>query len=223
LFDAFTVSTAVLADELGKATGGARVAIVPNGLSRRWVWQGRALYPKLTSDQKPRVIRYLPGSRHDHDLGVAAGPLGRFLARHPDVHFEVLGPCEQVPPELSAVSTRRLPRVPFDHLPQFLRSSWLTLAPLCENAFNRAKSAVKFLESAAFGAPCIATPIADMRPHADGGLVLADSDAEWEDALERMLDHGEYDDRARRGEAWIEKHCAERSVEAFLAAIEGWT
>jgi glycosyltransferase involved in cell wall biosynthesis len=175
LFDAFTVSTRVLAEEIVTASGGARVAVVPNGVSRSWVWQGRTLYPSVHADaarsEAPRVIRYLPGSRHDHDLAVAAEPLGRCLRRHPDLRLEILGPCERLPPALRQASTRRLPRVPFDHLPAFLASSWLTLAPLADNAFNRAKSAVKFLESAAFGAPCIATSSAavDARPRRPWG------------------------------------------------------
>lgn len=221
LFDAFTVSTRVLAEEIGVATSGARVAVVPNGLSPRWVWQGRLLYPKATGE-RARVIRYLPGSRHDHDLSVVAEPLRRILDRHPDVRLEILGPCEALPPGVPEAATRRLPRVPFDHLPQFLRSSWVTLAPLAENAFNRAKSAVKFLESAAFGAPCIATPIEDMKPHAAGGLLLADSEAQWEQALERMLDPAEHEATAQRSEAWVEAHSADRSAAALLSALGEW-
>jgi glycosyltransferase involved in cell wall biosynthesis len=221
LFDAFTASTEVLANALRIATGGARVALVPNGVSPAWLWQGRALYPKPSGDRS-RVIRYLPGSRHDHDLDVVAQPLGRFLRRHPDVRFEILGPSEGLPAALPAGSTRQQPRVPFDHLPQFLASSWVTLAPLVDNEFNRAKSAIKFLESAAFGTPCIATPIADMQTHATGGLLLASSDADWEDALERLLDPALHGEVAQRGEAWVARHTAELSVGAFLSAVNGW-
>src|SRR5690606_28839881 len=169
LFDAFTVSTQVLADALCAESGGARVAVVPNGISPSWLRQGRALYG---ARGPARVIRYLPGSRHDHDLHVAAPALGRFLRRHPEVSFELLGSCENLPRALPLERVRRVPRVPFEHLPRWLADSWLTIAPLADTPFNRAKSALKFLESAAFATPCLATPIPDMQRHLDGGVLL---------------------------------------------------
>jgi glycosyltransferase involved in cell wall biosynthesis len=221
VFDAFTASTEVLARELREASGGARVAVVPNGVSQHWLWQGRALY-RRPKDQALKVIRYLPGSRHDHDLGVAAAPIGRFLSRRAQVRFEVLGPSDALPEALPTSSTRRLPRVPFDHLPEFLCTSWLTIAPLVDNRFNRAKSAIKFLESAAFGTPCIATPIPDMRAHEQGGLALPSTEAEWEQALEILDDPSSHREASERGEAWVSEHTAARSVSALLTALEEW-
>jgi glycosyltransferase involved in cell wall biosynthesis len=224
LFDAFTTSTAALAEDLRHESGGARVAVVPNGVSVTWWQQGLALAePKPEPERRPRVVRYLPGSRHDHDFEVAALALGRFMHRERDVVLEVLGPCEKVPSALPPERVRRVPRVPFDHLPRWLSDSWVTIAPLADAPFNRRKSAIKFLESAAFGTPCIATPIGDMSEHVDGGLILAGSDGEWDAAFDRLCDATFYRHTSERGRQWVKEHgTARRSRDALLAALQGW-
>jgi glycosyltransferase involved in cell wall biosynthesis len=221
-FDAFTASTEVLAEALRDATGGARVWVVKNGVSVSWWRQGRLLLPPARP--RDRVIRYLPGSRHDHDLAVAAEPLGRFLRRHPDVRLEVFGPSGGLPKCIPKERSRHLPRVPFDHLARVLATSWATLAPLTDTPFNRAKSAVKFLESAVFGAPCVATPIPDMQEHEAGGLLLASTSEQWEAALERLLDPTFHRETAERGRSWVEQRgMATRSVTELLEAVTAWT
>lgn len=222
LFDAFTASTEVLAEALRRATAGARVAVVRNGVSPAWWRQGLALQPDTPPGSK--VLRYLPGSRHDHDLSIIAEPLGRFLRRHPEVSFEVLGPSAGLPSGLPSDRSQHRPRVPFDHLPQVLATSWATLAPLSNTPFNRGKSALKFLESAAFGAPCIATPIPDMLEHEAGGVQFAEGPDQWEAALERLLDAEVHQELVHRGRAWVEQHgTAAGSVKALLDAVDGWT
>jgi len=221
-FDAFTASTEVLANALREATGGARVWVVKNGVSVSWWRQGRLLQPEARP--RARVIRYLAGSRHDHDLAIAAQALGSFLRRHPDVRLEVLGPSDGLPSCIPREQSRHLPRVPFDHLAHLLATSWATLAPLSDTPFNRAKSAIKFLESAAFGAPCIATPIPDMQEHEAGGLLLARTTEQWEDALERLLDRDFHHEIADRGRTWVERvGMATRSVTELTNAVTAWT
>jgi glycosyltransferase involved in cell wall biosynthesis len=222
LFDAFTASTSVLADALREASGGARVAVVPNGVSHLWLRQGAALETRRPAG--PRVIRYLPGSRHDHDFEVAAPAIARFMTEHPDVVLEILGPSERIPSSIPEGRVRRVARVPFDHLPRWLARSWLTLAPLADTRFNRAKSAIKFLESAAFGTPCIATPIDDMQENEMGGVQLVASDAEWEAALDRLSNSNTYREVSELGARWVrERGTATRSVTALQGALREWT
>lgn len=223
LFDAFTASTETLAERLRVATNGARVRVVPNGISEAWLEQGRLLYPHAKK-VKHKVIRYLPGSPHDHDFELIAGALSRFLKRHRDVRLDVLGPFERFPGSIPMEQRRHMARVPFAHLPEYLSTSWVTLAPLVDNAFNQAKSAIKFLESAAFGAPCIATPIPDMLKHETGGLQLARTESDWEQALESLLDEKTHRNLRHKGRTWVEQNgMAQTGAEALAKAVAEWT
>lgn len=195
-FDAFTVSTEALADEIRRAAPGAPLLVVPNGLSRSWVDRGASVYAAWKPGD-PRVIRYLPGSTHDADFAVVVPALRRFLRSHPDVSLEVVGHLNWERQGFPVDRVRHREMVPYDYLPQFLASSWVNLAPLVDNRFNRCKSAIKFLEAAAFGCPTIASPIPAMAEHRDRGVILAATSAAWDSALEGMLDD---DFRMQQGE-----------------------
>jgi glycosyltransferase involved in cell wall biosynthesis len=115
-------------------------------------------------------------------------------------------------------------RVPFAHLPEYLSSSWVTLAPLVDNAFNHSKSAIKFLESAAFGAPCIATPIPDMLKHEAGGLQLARTENDWEQLLDGLLDESAHRNLRHKSRTWVEQQgMAHAGAEALAKAVTEWT
>jgi len=200
-FDAFTVSTEPLRAQLLAVRPQADVAVVPNGLSPHWVAQGRRLYD-LWQPGDPKVIRFFCGSpSHDADFANVVHALGHFLRAHPDVSLEVVGQ-ELSSPHLPSARVRHLPVVPYLELPRLLSSTWVTIAPLASTAFNDCKSAIKFLEAAAFGVPCIASPTRDMARCP--GALLARDDAAWLAALDRLLDDSE---RMRVGEdarRWVD-------------------
>lgn len=218
-FDAFTVSTEPLREELLATLPGARVVHVPNGLSPSWVRQGRALHrPWQPGD--PRVIRYLSGSPHDADFAILEPVLIELLRARPELSLELVGAITR-PRRLPPERVRVLPRVPYVELPRLLASSWVTLAPLAPSRFNGCKSAIKFLESAAFEAPCIATPIADMRRHEEGGVMLAQDEGQWYRAFLRLLDDDYRMTIGRRGRAWVDRHGhADVGARAIRALVE---
>lgn len=213
-FDAFTVATADLESDLARAKPGARIARVPNGVSASWVEQGRALY-RAWQPGDPRVIRYLSGSpSHGADFAHIAPIVERFLRAHSRVTLEIVGALDDRTPIQHA-------RVPYMELPRLLASSWVTLAPLAPTRFNACKSAIKFLESAAFGAPCVASSIGDMLRHREGGVLLADSEAQWYDALTRLLDDDYRMALAERGRAYVDAHGLAQH-EPFSLALDRW-
>lgn len=218
-FDVFTVATQPLADALRRLAPGAPIFVVPNGLSAQWVERGRSIYPSWKPGD-PRVIRYLPGSTHDADFAMIAPILAKFLNMNPDVHVEVVGPLHWDRAGFPPNRIRHREMVTYDHLPRFLSSSWVNLAPLVNNGFNRCKSSIKFLEAAAFACPTIATPIPSMRGHIDGGVTLAANPEEWHHALEEMRDDEFRMDQGQRAQDYVLSHgTAQFSVEALLEAI----
>jgi len=212
-FDAFTVSTEQLRQQLTAVSPEARVAVVPNGVSPLWVRQGRALYPPWQPGDS-KVIRFLAGSpSHNADFAVVAETLAHFLRKHSEVRLEIVGPLEFDRDRMPLGRVASIPKVPFAELPRLLASSWVTLAPLINTEFNRCKSANKFLESAAFGTPCVASPNPDMERHSDGGVLVARNNAEWTDALERLLDDKWRMSLGRRGQDYVDR-CGSATVAA---------
>ncbi len=218
-----TVSTTPLADALRQLVPGIQVAVVPNEPDPAWVAQGRRLHrPWQPGD--PLVIRYVAGTPgHDRDLATVAGPLAAFVREHPTAIVETVGPVAVDPTAFPPGRVRQRGPVPFDALPALLAASWITIAPLEDTAFNRAKSAIKFLESAAFGCPCIATPIPDLRRCAEGGVVLTDDDAAWMAALRSLLDPAVRQHHGERGRGWIDAQTtAAASTRILLDHLRAW-
>jgi glycosyltransferase involved in cell wall biosynthesis len=190
VFDRFLVSTRALARRLALLAPAARVTVVPNGLSSSWVEQGRALYPTFEPADPP-TIRYFSGSpSHDHDFASILEPLRELLLRQTEVRLELVGHLKLDTTRLPAARVRQLPTVDYDRLPQLLASSWLNLAPLVPSEFTKCKSAIKFLEAAAFGCPSLASPSDDMLRHRElgGPVVICETAQDWSRELQASLD-----------------------------------
>ena len=222
-FAAYTVSTPHLAMRLRSILPNSDVTVVPNGVSPLWIAQGRAQYQPWAPGH-PRVIRYLVGSpTHDADMTLVLRPLAQFLRSHPRVRLEVVGPLRFEREALPVSQVSQIGAVPFGELPRLLASSWVTLAPLAHTEFNWCRSAIKFLESAAFGAPCVASPNSDMLRHAAGGVILAETDKDWVDALTRLKNDEYRMTLSERGRAHVDKHgSARHTVERFLECLAKW-
>ncbi len=188
LFDEFTVATAPLAEALRRMRPDAAVTLVPNGLSESWLEDGA--WHRRWRPNDDFVIRYFAGSpSHDDDFAMVAPVLREFLDRYRDVHVEVFGPLNGLERLASPERVRQHARLrPFEHLPPYLASSWVTIAPLRRSAYNYAKSAIKFLEPAGFGCPTIASPNSDLMRHAERGapVLLCETAQEWYEALCRL-------------------------------------
>lgn len=137
-------------------------------------------------------IGFLSGTdTHDRDLALVAPALRRVLERHPEARVVLGGPVA-VPPELATLDGRveRWPFVPWSELPARIAALDVSIAPLeLPNAFNEAKSEVKYLEAAAVQVPTVASPSSAFRAATRDGAsaLLADDVDAWEQALERLV------------------------------------
>jgi hypothetical protein len=221
-FDHFIVSTRALAVRLLTLHSAASVSVVPNGLSATWVAQGRALYPAYV-DGDPLVIRYFSGSpSHDQDFSSILSPLNEFLEQNPEVALEIVGPLRLATKALPAARVSWRPTVRYEHLPQQLAATWVNLSPLATTEFNACKSAIKFLESGAFGCPTLASRSDDLSRHQELGapVVLCDTQQDWYRELTVMLDM----DRRRESGLSVMRYVAEHGMasehaNAWLRAI----
>jgi len=80
----------------------------------------------------------------------------------------------------------------------------VSIAPLTDSPFNKAKSAVKLIESVAVGTPIVASTNPDMVDHQHPLAHLVSEESDWLPALEKALSaykdmpryrNNEYDDR----------------------------
>lgn len=189
--DAVTVSTWRLAEVVSEFTS-APVHVIPNAVPDHIVWEPRMVVATV------RTLGWQGSPTHDGDWAEdsAARTVVRWLQRHQPVELKLLGGQPQplhhagialksvLPPTQDLEEHYRRIRGMFD----------VSLAPLRRSSFNRSKSDIRLLESAALGVPWVATDYGpyttpDDLDHAIpppvGGLRVRSS-VEWREALDFM-------------------------------------
>lgn len=190
--DAVTVSTWRLAEVVSEFTS-APVHVVPNAVPDHIVREDFVVPDRVWS------LGWQGSPTHDGDWAEdeAARTVVRWLQRHEPVRLRLLGgqpqPLRRAGIALKVVypGTRDLE----EHYGRIRNLFDVSLAPLRRSTFNRSKSDIRLLESAALGIPWIAT---DYGPYAvetdalDGAMVARGglrvrSSVEWRKALDYMV------------------------------------
>lgn len=122
----------------------------------------------------------------------------------------------------------RLPLVPWQELPAYLRDVDVCLAPLTSGSiFNEAKSAIKWLEAALVETPTVATPTQPFREVIRNGETgyLASTEDEWVGHILTLLDDPALRSRigsTARQEALLTRSPAVQGDEAEAILREAW-
>lgn len=218
-FRFITCSTQPLRDELQHLFIDADVQVISNAVPPRWFapWS-----PGPMPERK--IIRYLPGSgNHDHDFAMINQALGKLMSAFPQVELEVFGPIGHHYGALPSHRVRFRRAVPYEALPRVMHDSWVTLAPLVDNRFNRCKSGLKFWESALLGVPVVASPIPDIRRFDCSGLRFATGLNQWSEQLGALLDIRQWQQAQLSALATARAQCTTRSTvplwHHFLAKV----
>ncbi len=149
----------------------------------RWLLSHRPVRPaKFT-------IGYQGARQHTLDLQEIAPDVWEFLNRHRRTRVHIYG-------ELNPVGWPRVIRTPWNPcVPDYYRSLSMTvgIGPLAPIPFNYAKSAVRAVEYAALGIPCILSDVPAYRPyvHPRYSGWLIPHGAPWLDVLEYAYAHPE--------------------------------
>jgi glycosyltransferase involved in cell wall biosynthesis len=205
LFDKITVSTVPLGEAVRALNPMAEIEVIYNGLSKRWI-EGARWFREF--ERKQRKIVYFSGTKsHDHDFKLIEDCLADYVNRYDDLVFEVVGSLDFDKTKFIPEKLRMRPHVDYMVLPSLIKSSWVTIAPLQDNEFNRCKSGLKFFESAAFGVPVIATPIPDMQRFQGSGILFAERPDEWTDALDVLQDPEIYVQTSKSILSYALGHC----------------
>jgi glycosyltransferase involved in cell wall biosynthesis len=176
-------STPALASTLGGIH--SEVVVLENQLDRVPAFREKAPRSRAT------IVGYAAGADHGHDWPLVRDAYNRTAAdlssQGAEIETWIVGD-PQVYGSIISPRKRFFPIMPRDDYLEFLAHVDVAIIPLKNGAFNASKSDVKYLESAAMGAPVIASDIVYERTIVDGetGLLFANGE-EFASQLRRLV------------------------------------
>jgi len=186
-----TVSTRALATALG--TLNPNIRVVPNTLDDDlWFPSGKTL-PLQAQPRTGSRILYMGSMTHDRDLQLVYGPLKKLVEEEENVTFHVIGGSPRLPTWVS--------RVPIpsgmENYPKFvgwfLRQAQefdIAIAPLEDNEFNGAKSAIKYMEYSAAGLPGVYSRVGEYPTtvrNGETGQLTENAAGNWFGAIQQLV------------------------------------
>ena len=182
--DGLIVSTSYLAEIYSDFN--SNINVVPNAIDT-------VMWNKTKKKSKPGIrIGWAGGGSHNDDLAILKNVIPAITSKHKNVKFVFFHGCPEWLRSIKGVEFHpKYARI--DKYPQAIASLDLDigLAPLVDNAFNRGKSNLRWLEYSALGVPCVAS---NVRPFAEcirGGIdgLLADGEEEFISCLNRLIEN----------------------------------
>lgn len=175
------VATPQLADFYGRWARG--VTVIPNG------WSAANLHWRIPRRRRETVTLGWAGTiTHRQDVLLMRPAVMRVLRQHPHARL-VIGGDPEVYRLFSGLPQERrrfVPWMPYREYPRLLAEFDILLAPLRDNAFNRAKSDIKLVEAGAAGIPWVASPLPAYKAWGVGGL-FAETRRQWTKALGSLI------------------------------------
>lgn len=180
-----TVTTEALRERI--ASYNPNTVTIPNFIDESAIAQP---FSAVSSDQT--IIAYMGSPTHGQDLELVEDVLFKIRDKFgPAVAFNFWGCAGTRLAQLGRV-------IPFDDsYASFLKTLGkvhfdIGLAPLADNAFNRCKSNIKWLEYSAYGRAGVYSdlePYRDSVEHGKTGMFAGNDPREWFDALEFLITH----------------------------------
>jgi glycosyltransferase involved in cell wall biosynthesis len=137
------------------------------------------------------IVGYAAGADHGHDWPVVRDAYNRTCAalatRGTLIETWIIGD-PQIFESIESPRKRLLPLLPRPEYMKFLGAIDLSIMPLKDSVFNRSKSDIKYLESAAMGTPVLASDLVygQTISNGDTGLVFRNAD-EFASGLEQLV------------------------------------
>ena len=161
------------------------IYVVPNSLDFK-VWD--RVQRRKHSGIK---IGWAGGASHDEDLRIVEPVIHKLLEKYRDLRFTFVhgGSIFRNIPRVECVD--KFSRV--DKYPAFLGArGWdIGIAPLVDNAFNRGKSNLRWLENAGLRTPCVASNVGHFAETINRGKdgLLCDDEEDWIEHLSYLIEN----------------------------------
>ncbi|MHB8194001.1 MAG: glycosyltransferase [Bellilinea sp.] len=190
--DCITVSTAKLKEILSPYK--KEIFVLPNYFDDS-IWKLRT--PVIKKPDEPVVIGFMGTETHQPDIEYVAPALEKILKQHSEkvlIYFWGVKPARKLTdyPQVIWIPAKTYNYLEFAKYFQTQYSD-IFIAPLVDNAFNSAKSPLKFLEYSALGTPGVYSriePYQQVIVHGENGF-LASSLDEWEENIHLLINNQE--------------------------------
>ena len=185
-------TTKALADELKTYKNFKEVFIDRNSMSDEMVYHAEQAIKEVKRDDEKVVIGYFSGTNtHNEDFQMVAPALVRILKKHKNAYIKLAGRLD-APEALKGYEDRLIftPYVDWRRLPYEVRECDITLSPLVDTLFNRAKSEIKWSESALVQVPTVASDIgafSEMVQNGKTGMLADNTEEAWFDAIDMLV------------------------------------
>lgn len=212
--DAMIVSTANLAEVYSEFN--ANIHVVHNSLDFD-VWN------KVQRKSRPGIVRigWMGGASHVEDLRLIEPVVRNILAKHKNARFTFVHGIPEFFKGVRGVEcVSKFTRI--DKYPKFLgqRGFDIGIAPLVDNAFNRGKSNLRWLEYAGMRVPCVASNVGHFKETLRSGTdcLLADNAGDFETMLDVLIRNR--DMRTRMGLQAYERARRDFNIDKNVFAFE---
>ncbi len=185
-------TTKALADELNKYKNLKEVFIDRNMRNDETIYHSDKAIGRVVRDDGNVIIGYFSGTNtHNEDFGMVASALIRILEKYKNTYIKLAGTID-APEELKGYEDRLIftPLVDWRRLPYEIRECHITLAPLVDTLFNRAKSELKWADSALVEVPIVTSDLGAAREvieNSETGILVENTDDAWYDGIELLI------------------------------------
>lgn len=213
--DLVTVSTAPLAEVMSKIN--PNVVVLPNCIP------ASLLDAPPAEGRKGVVIGWSGGASHTLDIAELGREVSRFAQRRPDVSLHLMGDALAAQQLTKSIKDRTKFTPWIESVPEFHAAIDfdITLAPLRPSTFNRSKSAIRCLESAALGIPVVASDFGPYAEFVQDGVtgLLVNRPHMWGTHLRTLLDPWVRKEMGTNARKLAEQHTIEGNIELWEKAL----
>ena len=206
-------TTKALADELKKYKELKEVYIDRNSMSDAMVYYAEKAMKEMKRDDSKVVIGYFSGTNtHNEDFQMVAPALVRIMKKYKNVYVKVAGRLT-APDALKEFEDRLIftPYVDWRRLPFELCECDITLSPLVDTLFNRAKSEIKWSESALVQVPTIASNIGaftESVKNGETGILAENTEDAWYEAISKLVENKDLREKiAKQAREYVIGNC----------------
>jgi len=187
--DTITVTTDILAEAYKPFNDDVR--ILPNCIDP-------SIYYKLPFKERDTIrICWTGGASHYEDMCILSTVLPEIMNKYKNVTLVLFG--QKFDGMLKELPTSRIEFHPWVETPAYpyklaILDLDIMLIPIVDNAFNRRKSPIKWMEASMLGVPCVMSdisPYKDVQAEENGIYIEANHPDSWIDGISHLIDNPE--------------------------------